>query len=165
MPKQQKGSNKRRITIILIILLLLIAVIGLWFWYQSQAEEEVSRDLSSGILPGSSEVDYSDAAEESIRIQINSQPVFETGESEGNLYIGNPEPNQYDMEVIITLEQTGDEIYNSGYIPPGYYIDNDRLDVVLEAGEHAAVAAITYYTEAGAVQSRTNVKLTIIVNA
>lgn len=166
----EKGRQKKKQIVISLVLLVLVAAgVGGWLWYQNRTPEEPAKNLSSGLLPGSSSVDYDALAEESIRIQINSRPVFETGDSEGSLYIGNPEPNNYDMEVTITLEEaeTGVEdtpVYNSGIIPPGHYIDYDKLDTVLETGEHAAMAEITYYTEEGAVQSKTNVKLTLVIS-
>ncbi|MEF9988507.1 MAG: hypothetical protein RR797_05480, partial [Christensenella sp.] len=57
-----------------------------------------------------------DASQFSFR--INSRPEFENGTSEGTLMIENPADNTQNMQVTITLDETGGVLYESGMIPP-----------------------------------------------
>jgi len=75
-----------------------------------------------------------------ISASINTQPVFPDGASEGNLFIINPPNNAYQMVTSILLDDTGEEIYNSGLIPPNHYIDTDKLAVNLAKGTYKATA-------------------------
>jgi len=47
--------------------------------------------------------------------------------------------------VEITLDSTGEVIYDSGAIPPNHYIDNDRLTKTLEKGTYEAIAHVTLF--------------------
>ena len=125
-------------------------------------------NVNRGPLPGLTDEDLltqmqQEADESNIRIQLNSRPVFETGESAGNLLLGNPETNRFDMQVEIYLDETEERIYESSRIPPGYFIDYDTLLVNLEAGTHAATARLTYYY-GDEVRNRTNFRIEIAIN-
>lgn len=72
--------------------------------------------------------------------EINSEPVFVDGKSEGDLYITNPAGNGYPMVAQIVLDDTGEIIYDSGGILPGYQIVNAKLGKTLDKGEYNATA-------------------------
>lgn len=169
--KTMRGSEsipldrrKRKIVITIFILLLLITIGLLICWQRGLFDKyegpQVIGTLKEGQLPGTDAL--KEAEDDQVRIQINSQPVFNDGESEGNLYIGNPDTNVYDMEVEIVLDDTGETVYESGSIPPGYYIDNDKLQTVLNTGTYPAKASIVYYN-GNAVQVSYSVNLEITV--
>ena len=81
------------------------------------------------------------AAEDELRVSMNTAPVFQNGKSEGNLRIQNASGNRYDMRVQIIL--VGDRnriIYESGILNPGEHIENAKLDVNLASGKYTAAA-------------------------
>jgi hypothetical protein len=78
-------------------------------------------------------------------ISINTDPVFADGKSEGSLEIENVPGNRYSMVVQITLDDTGELVYDSGLIDPNYHIQRDTLDVELEKGEYPATATFFAY--------------------
>lgn len=82
-----------------------------------------------------------------IAFSINTSPVFIDGLSEGNLLIENPENNAKLLTVEIQLQDTQDVIYNSKYIKPGSYLENVKLDKVLEKGTYNATAYFNAYDE------------------
>lgn len=138
---QSKKKKKRAIIIIIFILLAIIAAIIIW--RMNTSPPGLSSGLKEGDLPGAEAAEH--AEEDQITMQINAAPVFEDGESEGNLDIGNPDINEYDLIVEITLNDSGEKLYESERIPPGYYIDNDKLQKVLSKGTYEATAKLTYY--------------------
>lgn len=85
--------------------------------------------------------------EGNLSISINANPVFATGDSEGSLKIENGPQNLYGQRVILTLDDTGEEVYDSGYMPVDSHIQTDKLEVDLEPGEYAATAVFTAYDE------------------
>lgn len=85
--------------------------------------------------------------EGSLSISMNMNPVFLTGESSGSLMIENGPQNRYGQRVIILLDETGEEIYDSGYMPINSHIQEDKLKVNLEKGEYEATAMFTAYDE------------------
>lgn len=108
---------------------------------------------------------------------MNLTPVFETGTSQGLLYIDNDINNKYDQNIKIYLVKDGevDEsqcIYESGRIMPGQAIQYDTLDVDLPAGTYDCIASFYALVrvedeETGAsgaiIAGRTNLIVTVTV--
>lgn len=109
------------------------------------------------VLAGSSAMSYlfSDEAQEgklaleeaqkvadtdNFNFQINARPVFEDGASEGSLMITNPTVNGYNMQVIILLDGSEQEIYVSDILTPGKRVGYDKLSAELEKGVYSATA-------------------------
>ncbi len=82
-----------------------------------------------------------------IAFSINSSPVFASGRAEGNLMLENPENNAKLLVVEIHLDGTDEIIYQSKALPIGSYIENARLDKVLEPGTYPATAYFKAYRE------------------
>lgn len=145
----EKKRKKRFIIIPLVIVLFVgaIAVIyfatssgGGWFdsgaqqgSYEGKTEEEILADLNRQVEEGM------------MNISIASTITFEDGTSEGEARIENIESNKRDQKVVITLDDTGEVIYESGAIPPGSFIQKIRLNRDLDAGTYAATAMFTGY--------------------
>lgn len=150
--KDKRKKIVQGIIIALILLLLSIVVLHRLGFIRFPWEEErmVIGNVQRGHLPGLSDEELlaelqRQADENNVTVQLNSRPVFENGESEGSLFLGNPEANPWDKHIEISLEETGKLLYDSGIIPPGYFIKNDSLLKVLEEGIHPAVANITFF--------------------
>ena len=75
-----------------------------------------------------------------INISMNTTPVFENGEVEGNLMIVNETINKYPQKVIITRNDNGDVIYESKGIPVGSKIEKAMLSEDLPAGTYECTA-------------------------
>lgn len=82
----------------------------------------------------------SKVAEGMINISANTSPIFEDGESEGNLMLVNESINNYPQKVQIVRNDTGEQIYESDAIAVGSKIECARLDVVLAAGTYECTA-------------------------
>ena len=80
-----------------------------------------------------------------LSFSINATPSMKDGKSEINLLIENPPNNGTRFTVTICREDTGEEIYRSGYLDPEQYIDNTHLDVELPEGEYPCIAYFDSY--------------------
>lgn len=149
------GKGKKRAAAIVGILLLLAATIAIcYFLFHKQKEPDLMYDdnASIGILPG---IDIDARRKElqemldrsMIAFSINTTPVFLDGTSEGNLLIENPGNNAKLLQVRILIDDTREEVYASKYIKPGTYIENVKLDKVLEKGNYNATAYFSAYDE------------------
>ncbi|MBE6759014.1 MAG: hypothetical protein E7554_02870 [Ruminococcaceae bacterium] len=97
-------------------------------------------------------------------ISINATPVFNNGTAAGSLKIENIPANHYNMKVKITLDSTGEVIYQSGIIEPNHHIENAPLDVPLPKGTHAATATFTAIDpETNAAMGYAAARITILV--
>ena len=151
---EKKGKVQKVITIIVVLLLAIL--IGMFAWMRfatpksdaAKLEDTVKAKL--GQLEDKSNDEIQAALDEviqegSLRISINENPIFPTGDSEGSLKIENHPNNHYNMRVVITMTDTGEELYNSGLMPVNSHIDADKLEKDLDAGEYDATATFTAY--------------------
>ena len=99
-----------------------------------------------------------------INISMNTNPIFETGTSEGNLIIVNEEVNRYPQVVEIYIADTNELIYKSGLIPVGSKIEYATLDSNLSKGTYDCIAyfnAVNPDTGELVGKAGANIKVTI----
>lgn len=101
--------------------------------------------------------------ENSIGVEMNIEMSLENGDSEGNAMIGNPETNTKSFVVFIVLDDTQEEVYRSGLIPPNSYIDKVKLTKSLDKGTYPATAYYEVYNTEGEITGVTGVNMTIHV--
>ena len=150
-PKSKTVKN-RTVTVIVLLLVLLCfgifvqnilknkngkalerAVAGELGQLENKTNAEIEAELNRVIEEGS------------MSISINANPIFADGGSEGNLQIENSPSNLYGQEIIITLDDTGEEIYRSGLLLPNYHIQSDKLSKELSKGEYDCTATFIGY--------------------
>ena len=155
MDTTAKPKRKKQILIAALVVLLL-AVAGVVYLLLGQDTDgsglELDDNATMGILPGIDIAQRQDELqqlldESMIAFSINTSPVFATGSSEGNLMLENPANNAKLLMVEIYRDDTEELIYQSKALPVGSYIENVRLDKVLEPGEYAATAYFKAYHE------------------
>lgn len=77
-------------------------------------------------------------------VSMSTQWEFEDGESiSENAYVENCPRNNNEVYFVVWLEDTGEEIYKSPYIPVGSSLENIMLDTNLKKGNYKAI--MTYY--------------------
>ena len=124
---------------------------GSWKPAESREIAEESGALQ-GMLPGMSADEIKEelnrrVAEGELAISINSVLEFETGASEGFVRIENSAKNHYTMVVEMYLNDTGERIYQSGGIKPGYFLEKARLDRELPQGDYPVTVHFKAYDE------------------
>ena len=143
----------------------LLLLRGSWKPLESQRIAEETGALQ-GMLPGMSEDEIRAelnrrVSEGELAISINSTLEFETGESEGLLRIENSEKNHYTMVVEMYLNDTGERIYQSGGIKPGYFLEKARLDQVLDKGDYPVTVHFKAYDEEGSYIGEANAETVV----
>lgn len=159
---RQKGSTseKKKDTVLYVILaamlVIIVVLIILLLKPCGGSDKHISTELErdpnasvgqlEGKTPEEIEAELNRIVEEGMfNISINPAPIFPSGTEEGNLRIENVPANRYNMSVKITLDETGETIYQSGIIAPNHHIEFDSLDVPLAKGKYRATAVFTAY--------------------
>lgn len=148
-------DNKKRkcITALCIICILLIIGGVAFFLFRDKGNTlELDDNATIGIMPGidieQRQAELQEQLDEAmIAFSINTNPVFESGSSDGSLMLENPANNAKLIVVEIYIDDTEKLVYKSKAIPAGSYIESARLDKVLEPGEYAAAAYFNAYRE------------------
>ena len=171
-------TRRERGFLIAIGLILIAVTITVCLILSGPARQEAPADTDrfpgggiavEGNLPGMSKEEIleqmqKEADENVFAFKINSRPVFGSGADKGTLRIENPGHNVYPFVVKIFLNETGEEIYNSGGIMPNYHIYRDTLTRALAKGEHAATAYIYAYSpDTNEYSGKVAVELTLII--
>ena len=134
--------------LLLLLILLIAAGVGGWYWWQSQQDTFFDVAAMTGHLPGKTEeeiqAELNRVVEEGMfNIAINTYLIFPDGNGEGLANIENIAANRYNMTVQITLDSTGETVYQSKGIRPGQYIQYIRLSEDLPAGVYNACLIYT----------------------
>ena len=120
--------------------------------YEGKTQEEIQAELDKIVEEGM------------FNISIVSSVAMENGESEAELRIENIEANHHLMSVEITRDDTGEVLYTSGLIEPGYHIQSVPFNSVLPKGVYPATAVFTAYdmqTEEPIGQAAAKISITV----
>lgn len=157
--KSADGKNtdrkKKWMWVMILLLLLLLGVCaGIIYKLAMPVEKNrLARDelALGGMLPGKTPEEIDELLNEKVEegmvdIGIAAEPVFEKGGKKGRIGIENIAANHYSFQVDVTLDETGETLYESGIIDPGYYIEYIELERKLEAGDYPATAVFSTYS-------------------
>ena len=166
-------QKRRRIWpwILAALLLLIAALLGVMFftgngpWYDPNASEGIAG------LEGEDLQAYLDAKVEegSMNITVVTPLVFREGttnqDAPGKIAFNNLEANHVDQKLAITLDDTGELVYESpGAISPGQNVEYITLNRELAPGTYAATATVTGYDrETHAERGALAAKIQIVV--
>lgn len=156
MDRDKREERQKKPWFRIVVILLMLIIIVLLLLQRCAAEQEADNTLENSIkarlgqLEGKSEEEIQEELNRVIEegmfhISMNTNPVFADGTAEGNLEIENVPNNRYSMIVQITLNDSGETVYDSGLIDPNYHVQTDALDKDLEPGEYPATAAFYAY--------------------
>lgn len=146
-------KRKSRLLAAMCVACLLAAAVGVFLALRGPGDSlELDENATIGLLPGidvaQRQAELQQQLDESmIAFSINTNPVFERGGSEGNLMLENPANNAKLIVVELYLNETEELVYQTKALPAGSYIENARLDKLLEPGEYPATAYFKAYRE------------------
>lgn len=83
--------------------------------------------------------------ESKFTLSIYPEATFEDGKSTGAIYIKNDVKNAYPIAVQIVEDKSGDIIYESGAIEPGFEITEGELNKNLKKGNYKCTAEVAIY--------------------
>ncbi|MGL4607883.1 MAG: hypothetical protein ACRCU3_10520 [Eubacteriaceae bacterium] len=168
---QNKQKKKKSILFLLIVLVLIGIGIGAFYYMQFLNKGRLARDEHAlgGLLPGKTPSEITDLLNQKVKegmvdIGIAGEPVFEEKGKKGRIGIENIPGNNYAFQVDLVLTETGETLYSSGLIEPGYYIEYIGLNRTLSLGKHKAVAVFTTYPLDGSGDEIAKAKVEVSLN-
>lgn len=155
MESKNTDKKQKKSPLPLLLLLLLLVGGGLFAWKMvsgGEVDERMEPNAVVGNMPGKSQEQIEaeltrQISEKEIAFSINAAPVFETGDSKGNILFENPASNKKLTRVEIRIDDTEELIYKSGLLEPGSYIPSAQLLVELEPGSYTCTALIYAYRQ------------------
>lgn len=162
--RRRRNQNRKILKVVVVVSLLLVLLVGgmlLYYFVIKPAQNPVvggkrEAEALRGSLKTMTEEEIQAQLDQIVdegmfRISIASTIVgYE--DQKVDIRIENPLNNRYLMKVNVYLDETGEEIYATDLIDPGYYIQSTMLDKKLEVGEHPATAVFTaLYPDTGEI--------------
>jgi len=154
---EENKKKKKWLWLLLALLLLLLAVVGVLVWQDFRNKNDFERyEFDTEAVEGRLQYMTEEEIQEELNrivedgmfnISIASAVLFESPTSKGEARIENIAANKYHMQVDIILDETGECVYSSKLIRPGYSIEMIRLDTQLEPGVYPATAVFSAITQ------------------
>lgn len=148
-----KGRRLRRWPWLLLLagLLLLVAAGAVWF-ASSVSDEGMEPNVVVGSLEGYTDEELAallaDRVEEGmIAFSLNTQMVLDGPDGRAQVLFENPANNAKLLRLVLVRDDTGQQLYATGYVAPGSYVDEAAFEVPLEPGAYSCTATITSYRE------------------
>lgn len=164
--QSQEQNNKKRNKIIIVIIVLISLLLflvrcnplrldiskGEIDWDQPRASRDLQAEIDKAVEQGM------------FNVFMNTNIVFQDGNSKGNMMIQNIDTNVYPMYVEI-YNNDNTLLYKSDIIDPGYKIEEAKLDTVLSKGTYDCTAYF-YVTDSNKeeVQNKIGLNIKITVN-
>jgi hypothetical protein len=155
----ERSRRQRKNVYFMGVLLIAAFMAGIPVWFYFMKKDTTYRDkdffdpaAETGILSNmtereiQSELDWG-VDEGMLDISIASGITFENSKAMGQADIYNSKANSYIIKAVITLDDTGEKVYESKKIKPGAKIQYIKLDKRLGAGEYPATAMFSAYSQ------------------
>lgn len=170
-----KWNKEKRIILILSLVLLIILGVGIGILLHQNQQEESAGSLSGNQYDVNVVVDdpvtlqqkvdemIAKAAQGQMTLEMEVSASSQDGKN-FTCYLSNALENSYDMYMIITLDETQEELCRTGLIPLGGRIENFEINKVLESGTY--ICTLTYVQveeDRESVHAQVNVGLDLIV--
>lgn len=140
--KKQEAKNRNIILAVMAVLALLLVLLA--FWHDKLFPEGDTEGTGNSTVDMTEQVMYQKTGD----IYWNA----ETGLAE--VYFENQEENSYNMKYTLTLEDTGEILYESALLTPGTVLTEIALELPDTEEEYAVVvSADSYDSETGALLS------------
>lgn len=96
-------------------------------------------------------------------ISLERQIYFKTGRDKGTAGISNGSQSKFNCQVTVVRDATGEVLYKSDLIEPGYYIEEIYLKGSLKKGYYPCTAVWSFYSEHDEYAGETAWKIVVIV--
>jgi hypothetical protein len=98
-------------------------------------------------------------------VSLERQIYFDHSDAPGEVRIANGIKNKFSCTVRIVRDATGEVIYESGLIDPGYYIEEIHLSGGLKQGFYPCTAVWSFYTKDEEYAGETAMKVVVIIKS
>lgn len=98
-------------------------------------------------------------------VSLERQIYFDHSDEPGEARIANDSKNNFSCTLRIVRDATGEVIYESGLIEPGYYIEEIHLTGGLKQGFYPCTAVWSFYTQGEEYAGETAWKVVVIIKS
>ena len=152
-PAHKRAAGQKRKAAILVAAALALAAIVVALVALTQCSRQ-DDDMEPNVIVGTME-GYSDEEiaamlakqvdEGMIAFSLNTAMYFESPTAQTSVKFENPPNNAKLTKLRLVRDDTGEQIYETGYLAPGSYVDDAAFDVQLEPGTYTCTGYVSSY--------------------
>lgn len=169
--EEKKKGNGSKVIIALLILIIIAIVGGFLFWKFVYNKDDGAMKYEASVVVSDENalqkaVDeaYAKAKEGQMSLEMKTEATSTNGK-DFSCYLMNSAKNNYEMYLTLFLDETQEQIYQTGRIRLGEGIDSFSLEEPLEKGRHTCTLVYNQLEEDGkTIHAQVNVELTLVVN-
>lgn len=129
-----------------------------------QSELEWKKNLAEGVDGESARDQRNQLLIENMQyISLERQIYFESAQAKGAARISNDSKSELHCQVTVVRDATGEVLYESGLLEPGYYIEEIRLKGSLKKGYYPCTAVWSFYSANEEYAGETAWKIVVVV--
>lgn len=152
VPAEKARRRRWPLAVLALGLLLLVAAAGLALWQGLRPDDGMEPNVVVGPMgdysPEELEAMLKDKVDAGmIAFSINAQVVMEGPDAQAPLLFENPGNNAKLLKMRLVRDDTGEAVYETGFLAPGSYVGKDELDVRLAPGTYTCTATVSAYRE------------------
>lgn len=155
--RELDAAPRRRIGFVVAAALISVALLAVAFLAFRQCSAPPEEDgMEPNVIVGTME-NYTDEEiaamlaqkvdEGMIAFSLNTHLYLESPDAQASVKFENPANNAKLTKLRLVRDDTGEQLYETGYLAPGSYVDVDALDVRLEPGEYACTGYVSSYSQ------------------
>lgn len=149
----EKDRRRRWPLVVLALgLLLLVAAAGLALWQGLRPDNGMEPNVVVGPMGDYTQEEIEAMLRDKvdagmIAFSINAQVVMGGPDDQAPLLFENPGNNAKLLKMQLVRDDTGEAVYETGFLAPGSYVGKDKLDVRLAPGTYTCTATVSAYRE------------------
>ena len=149
-PGEKKSKKKRAAIAAAILALLALLLAGLAMCHSCGGDDWLDPNAKDGSYAGKTHeqivADLNAAVKEGeMNISVATVMMGREGSDTVNVRFENIAANHWDQKMTLTLDETGEVLWQSGAIAPGQSIDDAMLVRAMPAGSYPVTATVTGY--------------------
>lgn len=148
--------HKKRTALIaaaaVVIVLLAVALFALQQCSTSVDDGDMEPNVVVGTMEGYTDEEIAamlakQVDEGMIAFSLNTHMYLESPDAQASIKFENPANNAKLTKLKLVRDDTGETLYETGYLAPGSYVDAAAFDVQLAPGEYACTGYISSYSQ------------------
>ena len=146
-PSARQRARRLRRIIVLVVLVMAVLFSLAWCAFHEQPDADMESNIVVGAMLGQEDAQDKQRAldEGMIGFSVNTRMKFDTPSADGAIMFENPAGNAKYTKLKLVRDDTDEEIYSTGLLQPGTYVETDTLDAMVPTGEYACTALVEAY--------------------
>lgn len=154
MKHKREDAPNRRIALVVAAVAIIIALAAAVLAFQqcSRQDDGMEPNVVVGSMEGYTDEEIAEMLKKKvdegmISFSLNTHLYLDGPDAQASIKFENPANNAKLTKLRLVRDDTGEQIYETGFLEPGSYVDADQLDARLGPGEYACTGYITSYEQ------------------